>query len=346
MAFISSSLSSLLFLPLYDCFKSIKSTRLLQRFSGKIGNSFHSPSSCHFVAPQGLSSCVEHFLPEKSTYFNRRVQDLTIKIFEDGGNDNNTAKWKATADDGTVGLFNAVIVTQPLPQLMNGDISGDIMSLLNENRAEYLSVGAFSSRYAVAIYYPEECQQLLEKIPWTVNYVDGHDCIRYVSLESRKLGKSGCPAVVLHSTVPYGIGNIDRDNSEVEAEMVSYAGYNIGPHTILSCLLVFFSFFCIDLTVTRNPNPNYVLIVAGTVLGEIQLGKPLCTKLVQWRYSQCRTPVSGAPGAVLLNRSPPLVVAGDAFTGSNFDGCVASAEAATDAVMDALTLLKPLSSSH
>ncbi len=96
-----------------------------------------------------------------------------------------------------------------------------------------------------------------------------------------------------------------------------------------------------------NPNSNlvsYVLILVGEVLCGIQLGKPLCTKLVQWRYSQCRTPVSGTPDAVLLNKSPPLVVAGDAFAGSNFDGCVASAEAATDAVMDALTSLKTLSS--
>eukprot|EP01084_Bolivina_argentea_P236749 398014_1 len=186
---------------------------------------------------------------------------------------------------------------------MNGDMSGDIMSLLDE--AEYLSVVPFSSRYALAIYYAEECERLLKKIPWTVNYVDGHECIRYVSLESRKLGKSGCPAVLLHSTVPYGMANVDRDNSEVETEMISYA---------------------------------------GEVLCGIQLGKPLCTKLVQWRYSQCRTPVSGTPGAVLLNKSPPLVVAGDAFAGSNFDGCVASAEAATDAVMDALTSLKTLSS--
>ncbi len=169
-------------------------------------------------------------------------------IFEDGDNvKQNTAKWKATADDGTVGLFNAVIVTQPLPQLMNGDISGDIMSLLDENMAGYLSIEAasFSSRYALAIYYPEECQQLIEKIPWTVNYVDGHDCIRYVSLESRKLGKSGCPAVILHSTVPYGISNIGHDHSEVEAEMISYAGYyNTGPHTIFlaAAYLSFFSF--------------------------------------------------------------------------------------------------------
>ncbi len=188
-----------------------------------IGNSFHSPSSCHFIAPQGLSSCVKYFLPEKSACFNRRVKDLTV-VFKGDGNDDNTGRWKASANDGAVGLFNAVIVTLPLPQLMNGEISGDVMGLLDENRAEYLSAMAFSSRYAVAIYYPVECQPLLEKIPWTVKYVDGHDCIRYISLESRKLGKLGCPAVLLHSTVPYGIANIDRDNSEVEAEMISYTG--------------------------------------------------------------------------------------------------------------------------
>ncbi len=146
-------------------------------------------------------------------------------IFEDDDINTTTGKWKATANDGAAGLFDAVIVTQPLPQLMNGDMSGDIMSLLDE--AEYLSVVPFSSRYALAIYYAEECERLLKKIPWTVNYVDGHECIRYVSLESRKLGKLGCPAVLLHSTVPYGMANVDRDNSEVETEMISYAGYNI-----------------------------------------------------------------------------------------------------------------------
>ncbi len=128
----------------------------------------------------------------------------------------------------------------------------------------------------------------------------------------------------------------------------------MGPHTIHSCLVVSFLLFCIVLTLTLtlipqyrnpNPNPNSGFTVAGEVLGGIHLGKPLCTKLVQWRYSQCRTPVSGAPGAVLLNESPPLVLAGDAFTSSNFDGCVASAEAAADSVMVALTSSKT-SSSH
>ncbi len=160
-------------------------------------------------------------MPEQSIYFNRQVKDLTV-IVEDDDINSTAGRWRATAEDGTTGFFDAVVVTQPLPQLMNGDMSGDIMSLLDE--AEYLSAVPFSSRYALAMYYPEEYEKLLEKIPWTVNYVDGHECIRYISLESRKLGKTGCPAILLHSTVPYGIENGDRDNSEVEAEMISYSG--------------------------------------------------------------------------------------------------------------------------
>ena len=34
----------------------------------------------------------------------------------------------------------------------------------------------------------------------------------------------------------------------------------------------------------------------------------------------------GQPGAVLLSRNPLLVVGGDAFSHSNFDGCISSAE--------------------
>ena len=51
----------------------------------------------------------------------------------------------------------------------------------------------------------------------------------------------------------------------------------------------------------------------------------------------------GQPGAVELSDRPLLLVAGDGLTHSNFDGCVASAEAAADAVRRVL-LAPPLSS--
>jgi len=48
---------------------------------------------------------------------------------------------------------------------------------------------------------------------------------------------------------------------------------------------------------------------------------------------------SDAPAAVLLQRSPPLIVGGDAFTYSKFDGCLTSAVKIVSSVCDELSLL-------
>ena len=44
-----------------------------------------------------------------------------------------------------------------------------------------------------------------------------------------------------------------------------------------------------------------------------------------------------SPGAVVLHRSPPLVVGGDAFTYSKFDGCLTSAMKIVSSVCELLT---------
>ena len=52
---------------------------------------------------------------------------------------------------------------------------------------------------------------------------------------------------------------------------------------------------------------------------------------VYFRYSQVSRPYRNSPGCVVLSDDPaPLIAAGDAFTHSNFDGCVASAKAVID----------------
>ena len=55
---------------------------------------------------------------------------------------------------------------------------------------------------------------------------------------------------------------------------------------------------------------------------------PTATKLHKWRYSQIHKPMEGTPKAVTISEEPLLVLAGDAFTGSNFDNCRSSAEKA------------------
>lgn len=55
------------------------------------------------------------------------------------------------------------------------------------------------------------------------------------------------------------------------------------------------------------------------------LPQPISTKCQKWRYSQVLTSVPDCPGQITVLDRPLLVCGGDAFTHSNFDGCVESA---------------------
>ena len=48
-------------------------------------------------------------------------------------------------------------------------------------------------------------------------------------------------------------------------------------------------------------------------------------KSLKWLYSQVHRGYPDSPGSVLLGSSPSLILGGDAFSQSNFDGCVQSA---------------------
>lgn len=56
-----------------------------------------------------------------------------------------------------------------------------------------------------------------------------------------------------------------------------------------------------------------------------QLPQPISIRTHKWRFSQVLTSVPGCPGHMTLSDQPLLVLGGDAFTHSNFDGCVESA---------------------
>lgn len=56
-----------------------------------------------------------------------------------------------------------------------------------------------------------------------------------------------------------------------------------------------------------------------------QLPQPISIKTHKWRFSQVLTSVPGCPGHMTVVDQPLLVLGGDAFTHSNFDGCVESA---------------------
>uniref|UniRef100_A0A3B5KMC8 Amine oxidase domain-containing protein n=1 Tax=Xiphophorus couchianus TaxID=32473 RepID=A0A3B5KMC8_9TELE len=66
------------------------------------------------------------------------------------------------------------------------------------------------------------------------------------------------------------------------------------------------------------------------ILQELQrllpdLPQPVSIKFQKWRYSQVLTSVPNCPGHMTILEQPLLICGGDAFTHSNFDGCVESA---------------------
>ena len=103
--------------------------------------------------------------------------------------------------------------------------------------------------------------------------------------------------MVVHMSVPFSIPLLDHSFDEVEPEVVS----NL-----------------------KRVIPN--------------LPEPSSKKFMRWRYSQVSKPFSGGEHGylVLKDTSPLVILAGDAFTHSNLDGCLKSAESACNVVSNYL----------
>ena len=59
-------------------------------------------------------------------------------------------------------------------------------------------------------------------------------------------------------------------------------------------------------------------------------------KSLKWLYSQVHKGYPGSPGSIRLSDSPPLVLGGDAFSQSNFDGCIQSAKSITASISNVM----------
>mmetsp|Transcript_22585 Transcript_22585/g.32778 ORF Transcript_22585/g.32778 Transcript_22585/m.32778 type:complete len:222 (-) Transcript_22585:193-858(-) len=214
-------------------------------------------------------------------------------------------------------------------------MGGTVQELIDQKRSQLETV-QYSSRWACAAYFgpaaweavlaasgappggpsppssSDSCPAAPEGRGWVSKYVEGDDVLRYVSLEQLKNGKDvrkgeEGPAVLLHTSVPFGLNTVDKafpdDWPEIEA-------------VILSAL---------DRVIPGLP-------------------APLQTKLLKWRYSQVYKGYKGDDGGVLLGGQmkngvfsfPPLILAGDAFSESTFEGCYASAYKASQLVTEAL----------
>ncbi|XP_066304972.1 renalase-like isoform X2 [Branchiostoma lanceolatum] len=135
--------------------------------------------------------------------------------------------------------------------------------------------------------------------PWAAKYVNGDPCVRFLSVDSRKRG---------------------LDGPEVGPALVVHTGVPFGLKHIDQAL--------------SEVQPIIMQHLQDVLPG---LPEPISIKCQKWRYSQVHKPVEGSPGSLVVSSRPPLVLGGDAFSHSNFDGCIESALSVVSQVKELLT---------
>jgi len=270
----------------------------------------------NYVCPQGFSSIVKYFARGAECVFQRQLLSLRIHSSTEGTDEKKSEglqRWEAIAQgsEETPSLFDAVVLTIPVPQMLQ--LQGDISELLQQHHTDLEAV-QYSSRWALAVYYPPEAWNALVDVEWSTKYIGDCDVLRYISIEQRKRGQVGAnnsyecgPTLLLHTGVPYGIKTMEEDRSQVESLMLQK----------LENQLQGFSSF-----------------------------QPLRTKMIKWRYSQVYKGFSGSPGAVLLetpSAAHPIILSGDAFSSSGFDSCIAAAQRSCNFIREQCALIEPTS---
>lgn len=161
---------------------------------------------------------------------------------------------------------------------------------------------SYSSRYALGLHYSVEAWGRLQSVAWSGKYFtpDASDVIVWVSisgLDAPRTAQDLGPSVVVHTTVPYGLRNAETSRETVQA-------------TILEHL--------------------------HRLLPELEGLQPVESKLIFWKFSQVykgfHQDQEVRPAALQVCERPLLLLAGDAFTKSGFDGCIDAAEAACGAI--------------
>lgn len=220
----------------------------------------------------------------------------------------------ASRDASGTSDFDAVVLTPPAPQLLPLLQSGDGAAWLDAGMAgtlrSSLQALQYSSRYALSLFFDSSAaQSFADKIDWVASYPEGDPILVFLSLDSAKRGTTGAPTLLAHSSVPFGLQNVQSGTSDqqVQAEMMA------AVHRRLPWL-----------------------------------PPPIGIRLHTWRVSQMRRSLQGLPAdraclavpppGAAPEGGPPLILAGDAFSvhGSRFDGCVQSGEDAAATLLEAL----------
>lgn len=161
---------------------------------------------CNFVAPQGVSSIIKHYLKESGAdiCFRQCVTQINLR------ND----KWEVSKETGSPEQFDIVVLTMPVPQILQ--LQGDITNLISERQRQQLESVSYSSRYALGLFY--EAGTKID-VPWAGQYINSNPCIRFISIDNKKRNIESSeigPSLVVHTTVPFGVTHLEHSTEDVQ----------------------------------------------------------------------------------------------------------------------------------
>ncbi|KAL5011244.1 hypothetical protein ScPMuIL_011673 [Solemya velum] len=261
-------------------YENLLNKGLLEQLVGEIVGEPSDVSTKHYVAPTGVSSLTKHFLEQAEPDIKYKHLVTEIK----GQTDSQHLRVKT--EEGVAWEFDTVILTMPVPQILQ--LKGDVQDIISSNCGvrEKLGKVSYSSRYALCMFFTQGTKL---DVPWVAKYVTGNKCIRFLSIDNKKRGsvysQQCCPSLLVHTSVPFGLKHLEQDKLAVQSEIIQELK-EVWP----------------------------------------KLPEPCEVKVQKWLYSQVHHGYEGSPGCVVLRERPFLILAGDGFVHSNFDGCVESAQ--------------------
>ena len=272
-----------------DTYSELLTNHVLQPLCGVIEGERrdpNNPTECNYVAPMGMNSIAKHFLSQsKATVsFQQRLTGVDIK--------ENQLHCKTA--DGTDAVFDAVLLTMPVPQILalQGSLTQGVDPAIRAN----LETVTYSSRYALGLMFREKTETLLRSV-WSAKYIS-HPVIRFASWDcAKRSGSEGGgggdgEALLVHTSVPFAKEHLETDKDVVQ-RLIQDA---------------------LDEVLPGLPLPRH-------------------SHLIRWRYSQVSTPYPGCPGMVLLSEDPLVVATGDGFVGSNFENCLRAAYISSQSIL-------------
>ncbi|KAF4521615.1 hypothetical protein B566_EDAN006657 [Ephemera danica] len=161
-----------------DFYNSLLMSKVLEPLTSRVEGMKDFPEgTCHYVAPNGMSSIAKHFVQDSNCHvkFNHHVSAIS---------QNGDSKWVVQTLSGTEEMFDAVVLTMPVPQILQ--LQGDVADILGSNKNAAISDGLktvkYSSRYALGLFFNGVT---LPDLGWDAKYLWDHDIFRFPMLISK-----------------------------------------------------------------------------------------------------------------------------------------------------------------